>query len=80
MSCRKYWKVQNFFSSDRKRNEPVKMTINVITIFYRKRIIDGSRFIASSLSDFADNLAEGIHKIICIDCDCFLSIKVPMKI
>ena len=26
----------------------------------------------SSLSNLADNLAEGIHKIKCSDCDCFL--------
>ena len=27
---------------------------------------------ASSLSNLVDNLAEGIHKIKCQDCDCFL--------
>ena len=27
---------------------------------------------ASSSSNFVDNLAEGIHKIKCKDCDCFL--------
>ena len=27
---------------------------------------------ASSLSNLVDNLAEGIHKIKCKDCDCFL--------
>ena len=27
---------------------------------------------ASSLSSLVDNLAEGIHKIKCKDCDCFL--------
>ena len=27
---------------------------------------------ASSLSDLINNLAEGIHKIECKDCDCFL--------
>ena len=26
----------------------------------------------SSLSNLADNLAEGIHKIKCKDCECFL--------
>ena len=30
---------------------------------------------ASSLSNLADNLLEGIHKIKCIDCDCFLEYK-----
>ena len=27
---------------------------------------------ATSLSNLVDNLAEGIHKIKCKDCDCFL--------
>ena len=27
---------------------------------------------ANTLSNLADNLAEGIHKIRCKDCDCFL--------
>ena len=27
---------------------------------------------SSSLSNLVDNLAEGIHKIKCKDCDCFL--------
>ena len=27
---------------------------------------------ASSLSNLINNLAEGIHKIVCKDCDCFL--------
>ena len=30
------------------------------------------RFFASSLSNLVDNLAKGIHKIKCKDCDCFL--------
>ena len=29
----------------------------------------------SSLSNLVDNLAEGIHKIKCNDCDCFLEYK-----
>ena len=35
---------------------------------------------AISLSSFVDNLAEQIHKIKCKDCDCFLNMKVSMKI
>ena len=31
-----------------------------------------ARFMASSLSNLDDNLAEEIHKIKCINCDCFL--------
>ena len=31
---------------------------------------------ASSLSNFADNLAGGIHKIKCKHCDCFLDYRI----
>ena len=34
--------------------------------------MDSARFMARSLSNLADNLAEGIHRIKCKDCDCFL--------
>ena len=30
---------------------------------------------ATSLSNLVDNLTEGIHKIKCKDCDCFLEYK-----
>ena len=39
---------------------------------YKIKIIDSARFMASSLSNLIDNLGEGIHKIKCNDCDCFL--------
>ena len=45
------------------------------TISYKIKFIDSSRFMASSLSNLADNLAERIHKIKCKDCDCFLEYK-----
>ena len=35
------------------------------------KLIDSARFMASSLSNIVDNLAEGIHKIKCRDFDCF---------
>ena len=38
----------------------------------KKKIYDSARFMASSLSNLADNLTEKIHKINCKDCDCFL--------
>ena len=36
------------------------------------KLIDSARFMATSLSSIVDNLTEGIHKIKCKDCDCFL--------
>ena len=36
------------------------------------KFIDSARFMASSLLNLVDNLAEGIHKIKSNDCDCFL--------
>ena len=45
---------------------------NVVTIFYKIKFIDSTRFMASSLSNLVDNLAEGIHKIKCKDCKYFL--------
>ena len=35
------------------------------------KFIDTARFMASSLSNLVDNLAEGIQKIECKDCDSF---------
>ena len=40
------------------------------------KFIDSARFMASSLSNLADNLTEGIHKIKCNDCDCFLKYEI----
>ena len=37
-----------------------------------KSVVNSARFMASSLSNLVDNLAEGIHKIKCKDCNCFL--------
>ena len=45
---------------------------SVVTISNKIKFIDSTRFATTSLSNFADNLAEGIHKIKCKDCDCFL--------
>ena len=36
---------------------------DIITAFYRINVIDNIRFMASSLSNLVDNLAEGIQKI-----------------
>ena len=45
---------------------------DIITISYKIKFIDSARFTASSLSNLVDNLTEGIHKLKCKDCDCFL--------
>ena len=44
----------------------------ITTLSYKIKFIDIARFIPSSLSNLADNLAEGIHKVKCKDCNCFL--------
>ena len=45
------------------------------TISYKIKFIDSTRFMASSLSNLVHNLAEGIHKIKCKGCGCFLEYK-----
>ena len=74
MSWRKYRKLQNSFSSNRKRNKKIDKDGNedITTVSYKIKFIDSARFMASSLSNLVDNLAEGIRKIKCKDCNCFL--------
>ena len=49
------------------------------TITYEIRLIDSFRFMSSSLSNFADNLAEGFHNKKCKDCkSCLEYIKITM--
>ena len=45
---------------------------SVVTTSYKIKFIDSARFMANSLTNFVDNLAERIHKIKCKGCDCFL--------
>ena len=45
---------------------------SVATISYKIKFIDSARFMASSSLNLVDNLAEGIHKVKCKDCDCFI--------
>ena len=44
----------------------------VVTMSYKIKFIDSARFMTTSLSNLVDNLAEGIHKIKCNYCGCFL--------
>ena len=45
---------------------------SVITMSYKMKFNDSARFMASSLSNLVDSVAEGIHIIKCKDCECFL--------
>ena len=74
MSWGKHRKIQNVVCLIEKelKNIDKDDNENVVTIFYKIKFIDSTRFMASSLSNLVDNLAEGIHKIKCKDCNYFL--------
>ena len=64
MYWRKQRNVQNFFRSNKKKIIKIDKDGNetVETISYRIKFIDKAKFMVSSLSNFRDNLTEGIHK------------------
>ena len=39
------------------------MVMAILQLFYKMKLIDSARFLASTLSNIADILAEGIHEI-----------------
>ena len=43
-----------------------------VTISYKTKFIDSARFMANSLPNLFDNIAERTHKVKCKDCACFL--------
>ena len=45
---------------------------SVVTTSHQIKLIDSASFMTNLLSNLVDNLTEGIHKIECKDCDCFL--------
>ena len=49
-----------------------------VTISYKIKFIDSTRFMTTLLPNLVDNLAEGVHKIKC--CDYVLSMKVSRTI
>ena len=57
-----YWEIHNVFSSNREKKlqELVKKKLQ---IYYTLKFSASATFMASSLSNLANNLAEGIHKI-----------------
>ena len=44
---------------------------SVATISQKTKFIDSTKFMANSLSNIVDNLAERIDKVECKNCDCF---------
>ena len=74
MSWGKYRKVQKIFCSTEKEVTKIDKDGNesVVTISDKIKCIDSAIFMASSLSNLVDNLAEGIHKVKCKDFDYFL--------
>ena len=45
---------------------------SVVTISYKRKFIDGARFMVISLGILVCNLTDGNYKIKCTDCSCFL--------
>ena len=74
MSWRKCRKVQKLFCSNKKRSDKIDKDgkESVVNIFYKIKFIDCAKFMASSLSNLADTLSEGIHKIKYKNCNCCL--------
>ena len=81
MSCGNQRKVKTFPVSIEK--EVIKIyedgNESVITVSYKIKFTDSARFMASSLSNLVDNLAEGIPEIKCKGCNCFLQYKSVKK-
>ena len=69
-----YRKVQIFSVPIRKEVTKIDNDGNesVVVISYKIKFTDIARFMASSLLNLVENLAEEIHKIKGKDCDCFL--------
>ena len=59
---------------DQDGNEVIKI------ISWRIKFLNSARFMPTSLSNIADNIAEGVYKIKCKDCDSFLNMKVSITI
>ena len=62
----KHREVHNIFCTNQKKKK--KKIVNGKKITYKIKFVDSIRFMASSISNLAHNLAEGLHKCRCIDC------------
>ena len=74
----KYRKMQKLFCSNKKKelkNDDKEGNGNIITISYNIKFVYIARFMASSLSNFLNNLTEGIHKIKYKNCSQFFEYK-----
>ena len=71
----KYRKVQNLFSFNRTRKVDNNGNEDITIVSYKIKLTNSAKFMTSSLWNLVDNLAEGIHKIKCKDCNCFLEYK-----
>ena len=68
MFRRKYWKVPNFYSSNKKqvrRIDKIEEEITRKCICYILNFTDSPRFLVSSLSNLVNNLSEGINRTKC---------------
>ena len=74
MSWQKFRKVQSLCCCNKKRRGKIDKDgkQSVATISYKIKFVDCIKFMASSLSNLVDTLSEGIHKIKCKNCNCFL--------
>ena len=66
----KFLKVKNFSSSNRKVDKDDKE--DVVTITYKKNLLIVLDLWQFYYQNFVDNLAEGICKVKCKNCNCFL--------
>ena len=66
---RKYRNSYNLYSSKRKKKKKKKIDEKgeevIKNIYYIFHFTDSARFMASSLSNLANNFSEGIHRIKC---------------
>ena len=80
MSWRKCRKKQNFsvpIKNDATNIHKDDGNESVVTIYYKTKLfVNSARFTERSLSNFADNLAKGIHKVKFEACNCFLEFEI----
>ena len=72
MSWGEYRKVENVSTVEKEVTKIDKDgNESVVTISYKIKFINSARFMVTSLSNLVESVTAGIHKIKCIECDCF---------